>query len=368
MKQDKQENDRESISPRKLVANRRNPVPQLKVLRNVAKPGATSPVGERGLKNKTVTATSISKSVEAVTKPAGSNKIDKPDATHSLLKEPQKTGAKAIVQRAGTTASVPQAMKPDAPSSAGKRAETAKLFEAMKASVDATSKQQGQKTHGKSISTQKLGKTEVHVKLKQEDKKPHAKASSPRKIAANRHNAKRSTGPRTERGKSHSRWNSHKHGILANALLVIGGPGAENVAEFNRLLQGHRQSSKPKGKREESLVETIAICDWRMARSLRAEAGLISRGFVIDRAGPAPEIKALGLVLGRDETDEREQELRAITDHLSLPLNKRLDLILRYQSTIQRIQASATNQLERLQLRRKGKQVPAPLKIQLSTD
>jgi hypothetical protein len=136
----------------------------------------------------------------------------------------------------------------------------------------------------------------------------------------------------------------------------------------NRLLDGLHQGWKPKGKREESLVETIAICDWRMSRSLRAEAGLISRGFVIDRAGPAPDLYALGLVLGRDETDERERELKAITGHLSLPLNKRLDLILRYQATIQRIHASAIYQLERLQLRRNGKHVTAPLKVPLSAD
>ncbi|MGA2373383.1 MAG: hypothetical protein ACLPPV_06730 [Candidatus Korobacteraceae bacterium] len=204
--------------------------------------------------------------------------------------------------------------------------------------------------------------------MKNNEKGNDRKSISPQKLAANRRNAQQSTGPKTKEGKSHSRWNSHKHGILANALLVTDGPAAENLAEFNTLLEGLRQDWKPKGKREESLVETIAICEWRMARSLRAEAGLISRGFVIDRAGPSLDIKALGLALGRDETDERGRELNSITGHLSLPLTKRLDLILRYQATIQRIQASAIIQLERLQLRRKGKQVPAPLTVQVSTE
>jgi hypothetical protein len=299
------------------------------------------------MENKTPTPTALKRAVQPSTTPSALNKVAKPETTKPLLEKHERTGAKVMVHRAGTTVSVPQAVKPDVPSSAGNRAEkpgaqTAKSFEVVKGAVDARSKR--------------------------EDKKPYVKPTSPRKVAANRGNAQLSTGPKTKEGKSHSRWNSHKHGILANALLVTDGPAAENVAEFDRLLAGHRQGWEPKGDREESLVETITICDWRMARSLRAEAGLISRNFVIDRAGPTPDIQALGTFLGRDEKDEREQEIKSITDHLSLPLNRRLDLILRYQATIQRIQASAIIQLERLQLRRKGEQVPPPLKVQLSTD
>ena len=39
--------------------------------------------------------------------------------------------------------------------------------------------------------------------------------SSPRKIAANRRNAKKSTGPKTSRGKTITSWNSTRHGLLA---------------------------------------------------------------------------------------------------------------------------------------------------------
>jgi len=41
---------------------------------------------------------------------------------------------------------------------------------------------------------------------------------SERKLQANRANAKRSTGPRTERGKAISRRNALKHGILSRSL------------------------------------------------------------------------------------------------------------------------------------------------------
>ena len=112
------------------------------------------------------------------------------------------------------TASPSRAVKPDVPSSAGKRAEktsaeTQESFEAAKGAVDATPKR--------------------------EDENPNVKSTSQRRVAANRRNCQKSTGP-TERGKSHSRWNAVKHGILSKALLIIEGPGAEDVAAFYRWL------------------------------------------------------------------------------------------------------------------------------------
>ena len=42
---------------------------------------------------------------------------------------------------------------------------------------------------------------------------------SERKLAANRQNAKRSTGPRTVQGKARSRFNALKHGFLAKQIM-----------------------------------------------------------------------------------------------------------------------------------------------------
>jgi hypothetical protein len=113
MKQDKQENDRKFISPQKLAANRRNPVPHLTALSKVAKPGATSTVGGREMENKTVTPASLNRSVQTnATRSTASNKVARPDATSPLLEKRERTGAKVIAQRAGATARVPQAVKP----------------------------------------------------------------------------------------------------------------------------------------------------------------------------------------------------------------------------------------------------------------
>ncbi len=56
----------------------------------------------------------------------------------------------------------------------------------------------------------------------EEDKDTSAVPLSPNKLAANRENARRSTGPRTAEGKLASRMNAVKHGILSSAVVVRG--------------------------------------------------------------------------------------------------------------------------------------------------
>ncbi len=185
-------------------------------------------------------------------------------------------------------------------------------------------------------------------------------ASSTRRVAANRRNAQLSTGPRTEEGKSWSRCNAIKHGILASSLLVTQGEGAEVEAEFNEFLDGLKTSLAPVGMLEETLVEQIAVCWWRQKRALRCEAGLVKLAF----AGPARLVDDHILDRERD-TDSKQATIK---DHLSLPLGFDLDRILRYETTIQRQLAYAINQLERLQRTRKGEHVPAPVNVQLSSD
>ncbi len=103
-------------------------------------------------------------------------------------------------------------------------------------------------------------------------------SASLKKIEANRRNALRSTGPRTEAGKKQSRRNALRHGILTSALLITDGSCAEYTAEFNALLGGLRQDLAPVGTLEEMLVEKIAVCWWRQKRALKCEVGMVRTG------------------------------------------------------------------------------------------
>jgi hypothetical protein len=189
------------------------------------------------------------------------------------------------------------------------------------------------------------------------------KTVTDKKLAANRSNALRSSGPKSERGKNHSRRNSLKHGVLASALLIKAGEGAEVPAEFNELFAALNRDLKPVGRLEEMMIEKIAVCWWRQKRAAQCEAGLISRSFLPNPGRDLEESLHWEVGLG-----PCPEQAAPIKDHLRLPLSADLDRILRYEATIQRQLVFAINELERLQRARQGETLPAPINIQLSSD
>ena len=100
---------------------------------------------------------------------------------------------------------------------------------------------------------------------------------SERKILANRRNALRSTGPKTERGKRTISRNAIKHGFLAREVVITAGDGEESVEEFHALVESLGNTYLPVGVVEETLVQTIATTLWRKARVIRAENGEIRK-------------------------------------------------------------------------------------------
>lgn len=93
---------------------------------------------------------------------------------------------------------------------------------------------------------------------------------SERKLLANRENAKKSSGPKTLRGKAYSRSNALKHGLFCRPLTVCEALG-ENPQEFETMLRGLWEQYQPIGEAEEIEVERIAVCYWRLKRAWRYE-------------------------------------------------------------------------------------------------
>ena len=87
---------------------------------------------------------------------------------------------------------------------------------------------------------------------------------------ANRENAKKSTGPRTDEGKAASSRNRLLHGLRANKHILLD----EDPAEFLLLIHDHLDRFQPVGPGEEKLVLRIAADQWRLDRALPAEAGI----------------------------------------------------------------------------------------------
>jgi hypothetical protein len=92
---------------------------------------------------------------------------------------------------------------------------------------------------------------------------------------ANRENAKKSTGPRSDAGKANSSRNATKHGLTsANPLL----PGEEPDG-LQRLRDDLYGRFRPVGEGEELLVTRIADLQWRLSRVLTHEAGIYRDNF-----------------------------------------------------------------------------------------
>jgi hypothetical protein len=91
--------------------------------------------------------------------------------------------------------------------------------------------------------------------------------TSERKKRANRQNAQKSTGPKTEQGKGYSRMNAYKHGFFANAIFHTAPLlGDEDRDEYNNLFLELCEELRPVGKLEEIQVETIVTCLLQLKR------------------------------------------------------------------------------------------------------
>jgi len=96
----------------------------------------------------------------------------------------------------------------------------------------------------------------------------HASMTSKKQIIANRKNALKSTGPRTELGKSFSSVNAVKHGLRSRQVVIDG----ESQAEFDDFCRDLIDHYAPSGPIEASLVDRIAVCLWRLRRTESIEA------------------------------------------------------------------------------------------------
>ena len=104
--------------------------------------------------------------------------------------------------------------------------------------------------------------------------------TSVKQLAANRANAKKSTGPRTEAGKSRSRLNSWKHGLTAKEITSEG----ESPRKFDILRAELWEQLQPAAGLESVLADRLAAYAWRLRRVPGLEARCFSNGNKIDYA------------------------------------------------------------------------------------
>ena len=95
---------------------------------------------------------------------------------------------------------------------------------------------------------------------------------------ANRLNAARSTGPRTEAGKQRTKFNAIRHGLTSSQVVLV----SEDKEDFEELRRQFHEDHKPAGKTEETLVDEIAQCWWRLQRARMHESEALNNTVVIN--------------------------------------------------------------------------------------
>jgi hypothetical protein len=95
--------------------------------------------------------------------------------------------------------------------------------------------------------------------------------ATPSQIEANRRNAFRSTGPKTEGGKRRSRRNAVRHGLTAETVIeVLEDPEDYKAFELSVTADFDAQTSV-----ERELVLRLASLLWRLRRATAIETGLL---------------------------------------------------------------------------------------------
>jgi len=123
--------------------------------------------------------------------------------------------------------------------------------------------------------------------------------STPHQIAANKANARKSTGPQTDEGKAKSSANRLSHGFTSSATLIPG----EDPEEFKALLYSTIAEHQPATGTEQILVEMMVVNRWLSFRAFRLQGYVFVQESLQDEKFSLP--KDLALLIRYQTTAER---------------------------------------------------------------
>lgn len=154
-------------------------------------------------------------------------------------------------------------------------------------------------------------------------------------LEANQQNAKLG-GVKTEEGKTISRYNAIKHGILCQEILL----DSENESTLIEFGKKMRTELKPETELELLLIDRIIANTWRLKRALKGEKEMIEH----DIDGVYNSEKNFGLALSSDFANYDSY-----------------GKFTRYENSLERGIYRALHELQRVQAARLGVKSPLPM-------
>ena len=183
------------------------------------------------------------------------------------------------------------------------------------------------------------------------DTVPPFLAESARTLA-NRRNAQKSTGPKTEAGKAASSQNRLAHGLCSEELLI----GGETTADFEALLDSVRMAYNPVNHEEAMLTDQLVQALWRFNRAQRVETTMLQ----------STQMLRLVASNARGNTDVEFADMDPIDGDNMLTLAfatdldyKHIERITRYMTTMERSYQRALKALQHAQEKRRNLPQPA---------
>ena len=151
-------------------------------------------------------------------------------------------------------------------------------------------------------------------------------SSSPEQIAANRENARRSTGPRTEEGKARAAQNARVHGLCSRQLHI---DGDEEAALFSSIRASLTTELQPEGELEFIHFEAFLHAQWNLRRCRMNEANLLaSQPDPFRHPDTRAALKTLSTYTARHERGSQRAltQLKALQDERAARTNLAGDL------------------------------------------
>ena len=175
--------------------------------------------------------------------------------------------------------------------------------------------------------------------------------ASEKQSVANRANAKLSTGPKTQAGKTQSSKNAWKHGLTAKGLVIKG----ENPKDFDLVRAEFEAQFKPQNALQFELVERLAVTAWRLRRIPAFEAALIEarrEESIRYEMGPLNDEETTGLALICDS--KRQDTLGKLSRYEAALLNV-------FNRTLHQLMLLQDREARELEAEPVAKVLPAPI-------
>jgi hypothetical protein len=182
---------------------------------------------------------------------------------------------------------------------------------------------------------------------------PRLSSPSHRQLEANRLNAAKSTGPRTEEGKARSRANALKHGLTAESIILTG----EDPAVVEELKDALWLQFDPATALEDHLVDQLVSILLRVKRVPAFEAALFNW---MRHKDIKEEKRYNAIFLDLDEPglhDADEADISSDEPHVGQTIAALLDKdflskVMRYETSLQSRLKFTLNQLHELRAHR----------------